>query len=363
MEGMRGFAALIVFFVHFHALFERFLAPVSPVRTASAFAAAIGHIGVDIFFVLSGFLIYGILIERRPTFRSFIWRRLQRLYPTFLAVFGLYLGIQLVAPDFAWKLPQSAGELVWYLTANVLMLPGIIDMRPMITVAWSLSYELFFYTFIGLVVSTLFLRLWRPWWRVVVFATLAVALIVFTGTRMSMFLAGVLLWEMTTGLRTWRHPLPILEIPVCILFVYTLLVIGTKGSAEQTPGMSIVTFPSLGLPLLFVSAFGLTLYSLYHDGLLHDVFSWDYIRWLGNMSYSFYLIHGLALHALRLVLSPILKVELSGIAYISLAFLGLVFSALVSTVLFLTIEKPWSLTKQRQPSSKEPRESAKTVEV
>ncbi|HUS08885.1 MAG TPA: hypothetical protein VMZ30_00360, partial [Pyrinomonadaceae bacterium] len=137
-----------------------------------------------------------------------------------------------------------------------------------------------------------------------------------------------------------------------------------KGSAEQTPGMSIVTFPSLGLPLLFVSAFGLTLYSLYHEGILHALFSWDYIRWLGNMSYSFYLIHGLALHALRLALSPIIKYnKLSGITYLCLAILGFAFSALVSATLFLTIEKPWSLTKQRRPSSTEPRESVKVVEV
>jgi peptidoglycan/LPS O-acetylase OafA/YrhL len=303
-------------------------------------------------------------MERKPTFRSFLWRRLQRLYPTFLAVFGLYLGIQLIAPDFAWKLPQSPALLVWYLAANLLMLPGIIDMRPMITVAWSLSYELFFYTFIGFFVRTFSLPQWRPWRRIVVFATLAVILIVFTGTRMAMFVAGVLLWEMTTGIRAWRHPLPVLEIPVCILFLYTLLVIGTKGSAEKTAGMSIVTFPSLGLPLLFVSAFGLTLYSLYHEGILHSLFSWDYIRWLGNMSYSFYLIHGLALHALRLALSPIIKSgPLSGIAYICLAVLGIAFSAFISAVLFLNIEKPWSLTKQRHASSKEPRETVKAVEV
>ena len=47
MEGMRGFAALIVFFVHFNALFAGYARPDGPLREITAFAGAFGHAGVE----------------------------------------------------------------------------------------------------------------------------------------------------------------------------------------------------------------------------------------------------------------------------------------------------------------------------
>ena len=56
-----------------------------------AAAGAIGHTGVDIFFALSGFLMYGIVLSRRFAPGSYLSRRVQRLYPTFGAIFFFYL--------------------------------------------------------------------------------------------------------------------------------------------------------------------------------------------------------------------------------------------------------------------------------
>src|SRR5215472_13986750 len=59
MEGIRGYAVLLVFMVHQHTLFSRYLAPQSSIARLSQFSHHIGNSGVDLFFVLSGFLIYG----------------------------------------------------------------------------------------------------------------------------------------------------------------------------------------------------------------------------------------------------------------------------------------------------------------
>lgn len=82
MEGMRGFAALLVFFVHFNALFHGYFEP-GPTLKLFEFVGAFGHTGVDVFFVLSGFLIYGIVFGGRQTYAQFLRHRVRRLYPCF----------------------------------------------------------------------------------------------------------------------------------------------------------------------------------------------------------------------------------------------------------------------------------------
>jgi exopolysaccharide production protein ExoZ len=58
MEGLRGIAVLLVFFVHADTLFSPLLDPGSIGRRVSWFLSINGHSGVDMFFVLSGYLIY-----------------------------------------------------------------------------------------------------------------------------------------------------------------------------------------------------------------------------------------------------------------------------------------------------------------
>jgi peptidoglycan/LPS O-acetylase OafA/YrhL len=76
LDGLR---TLAVFAVMMHHYFPRF-------HTQMAWA------GVDLFFVLSGFLITGILIDLRsdPTpYRKFYWRRIIRIFPPYYAVLAI----------------------------------------------------------------------------------------------------------------------------------------------------------------------------------------------------------------------------------------------------------------------------------
>ncbi len=109
----------------------------------------LGNTGVDIFFGISGFLLYGIVLEKRQNYRQYLKRRIHRLYPTFLVVLAIYVGISVVIPQYS-KLPHSIYQAVIYVAENVCMLPGIFNITPIITVSWSLSYELFFYLTIPL---------------------------------------------------------------------------------------------------------------------------------------------------------------------------------------------------------------------
>src|ERR1700674_1160908 len=94
LDGLRGIAILLVMIFHFWhigvttgpALWERFYAN----------AANVGWAGVDLFFVLSGFLITGILYDSRDDphyYRVFYARRTVRIFPLYYAFLAVFCGI------------------------------------------------------------------------------------------------------------------------------------------------------------------------------------------------------------------------------------------------------------------------------
>jgi peptidoglycan/LPS O-acetylase OafA/YrhL len=110
LDGLRGIAVLLVLGWHFTGMLMN---PADgPFQNAVWRFAIFGQSGVDLFFVLSGFLIIGILVDNRDTstlvfFRTFYVRRALRIVPPYLllvtafasctAIFGAsyYLGRQL----------------------------------------------------------------------------------------------------------------------------------------------------------------------------------------------------------------------------------------------------------------------------
>jgi exopolysaccharide production protein ExoZ len=350
MEGLRGFAAILVFFVHFDALFRPYLR-LNPIASVVAgVAGSLGHTGVDLFFVLSGFLIYGIVIQKNPTYRNFIWRRIRRLYPVFLLVLSFYLALSAVFPANS-KLPPSLPHRLTYIGANLLMLPGMINISPIITVSWSLSYEWFFYLTIPLLVATLGLRRWLTWQRIAFFIFIAIAgyVLWFLGMaghiRLIMFAAGIILWEVVN--KGIPRALPRrMEYVVAATFVVSLLAIGVTGSRQGDTVLVLSKLPFFYAPLLFVSLPLFCLYAMFFDGFLARIFSWDYLRWMGNISYSYYLIHGLALHGLQLVLNRFFPpAPRWGLFCVLLLLVSVSLTIVCGALLFIIIEKPFSWTR------------------
>jgi len=141
-DGVRGLAALLVLYVHFHNLFvEKFILP-GVALTISRTMAIVGYETVGAFFLISGFLIYGALMRKHVSYITYIGHRIRRIYPTFGVVFLLYLVLSEFFPA-ASKL-KDHGNVITYLLANIFMLPGMVNIEPIVAVAWSLSYEWFF---------------------------------------------------------------------------------------------------------------------------------------------------------------------------------------------------------------------------
>ncbi len=92
LDGLRAIAVTLVFFNHF--------APIKSAPWLDLFRR-LGWVGVDIFFVLSGFLVTGILLKARVNtdgyYRNFYIRRSLRIFPLYYAIVTVTLVVMFVA--------------------------------------------------------------------------------------------------------------------------------------------------------------------------------------------------------------------------------------------------------------------------
>ena len=153
LDGVRGVAILVVLAHNFHGFYTP---PFSYVTTY-------GWMGVDLFFVLSGFLITGILLDTKPSggyFRNFYARRCLRIWPLYYCVLVLMFA---VIPHIR---PQDAAEILrrshpWW--SYPFFLQNFFVMEPSLAVgplgvSWSLAVEELFYLFWPLFVRFLPVR-------------------------------------------------------------------------------------------------------------------------------------------------------------------------------------------------------------
>lgn len=342
MEGLRGFAVFLVFLVHYVALVEPWVVPGSSTAQLGRALHTIGNSGVDLFFVLSGYLIYGSLMERQQAFGRFMKRRVERIYPAFLVVFFAYLVLSFVFPNES-KLPATLWDSSVYVLQNLLLLPGIFPIEPIITVAWSLSYEMLYYLVIPALFMLLHLRQRSLRWRTVFFLACTAAITLYCAlqggpVRLIMFISGILLFDAMK-----RASLPTPSSAAALL----ALVAGLLALLLPIPGNAGAAMKIL---ILFAAFFVLCLTCFREPtGWLGRAFTWTPLRWLGNMSYSYYLIHGLALKAGFLVLAFAWPASPTGPWLFWLLLpVAFVTTLLPSAALYLLVERPFSIGHPRQ---------------
>lgn len=146
LDGVRGWAVFMVFMLHFAPVVATYFGPESQWKTGLMILHSLlaytpffgtngGNLGVDLLFILSGFLIFGSIYTKKPGFNYFMKRRWQRLLPAHIIVIMSSLTVT-----------SLLGNVVNIFFLN-LFFPSIPIMN---FVTWAVTYELIFYALCGL---------------------------------------------------------------------------------------------------------------------------------------------------------------------------------------------------------------------
>jgi peptidoglycan/LPS O-acetylase OafA/YrhL len=154
LDAVRGIAVLMIMAFHFTIMFGES----TPLSRAITHVAILGRCGVDLFFVLSGFLITGILYDAKESqgyFKTFYARRILRITPLYYASLVLLL---FIVPLVLGRVPASYHDILsyqgwlWFHTVNIgLIRTGPYHLGPLGHL-WSLAIEEHFYLIWPLVV-------------------------------------------------------------------------------------------------------------------------------------------------------------------------------------------------------------------
>lgn len=317
LQVFRGLAALAVVAHHAAVSTQAFVGGVP------GFAEAIfglGYLGVDFFFVLSGFIImYAHMGDTRSSesVRRYAFKRLVRIFPAYLPISIALIALYTAMPGFS-----ASGGRDYSLVSSLLLLPA--DRPPALSVAWTLVHELMFYAvFLLFFVS-------RRW--------LFVGLVVWGG--------GIIASNLAMAPSGWlRYPLSWLNIEFMVGVLSAWIVKSEiyRGSPQRlvvlglgaASAMLIVIHhdPSAYLRLLFSSGLACMMvgFALWEKSV---PLSWPgWLLLMGNASYSIYLIHNPLVSITQRLAARM------GLEWVGAMVFGVLLSVLAGYVYYLFVER------------------------
>ena len=364
LEGLRGIAILMVTIHHFWPETGEFFQRWSSI-------AHFGWIGVDLFFVISGFLIGGILLDTREDsryFSNFYARRILRIFPLYYAVvLSLFLvvptgqalihGLSYMDSGFI----RESGSPLWYLLFAGNIREAITGTEPAYFLAplWSVSIEEQFYLLCPLLIRNLSITgLKRLLLGIMVFSPLFRMAMYFafpdneriqylaTLSRFDNLSAGVWLALMArSGIRIPGRALTAL---LAALICIGMLIFANGGFDRHTFFCRVFGYSFL--PLLFSVA---VLWALrYRGGAMPAFLRMRWLVYLGGLCYGLYMLQRPAEIALTKSLL-LLSFDLEQHALLSLVAKTL-FAVFVSHLSFRLFESPINRLKHRFASTHHP---------
>ncbi|MCK8786712.1 acyltransferase [Roseomonas sp. NAR14] len=318
LDALRGIAALGVLLYHFTSIYGRWIG--EPYARIPEFRA--GYFGVELFFVISGFVIVA-SARRAASLREFAWSRAARLLPAYwVAVLGTSAVLRL-DPLHTLEAPTAAEILV-----NLTMLQDFLAVRRVDAVYWTLAQELAFYALLlaalrGAARSGLRLEWFCLLWLAAALAVrlsgaalpppLATATLLHFG---QFFIIGICLCVVLLG-----RPAGVTWLALGWALLMPALGIQPGVPAEEGEHYLPMT---LGCAALFWAALRFRPRALSHPALL----------FLGRISYPLYLLHcsigWVAMNALRA----------DGLGEAAALLAAILVSLLLATAVHLLVERP-----------------------
>ncbi|HWF44150.1 MAG TPA: acyltransferase [Candidatus Kapabacteria bacterium] len=306
LDGLRGVAALMILWHHFLQLMPLH----GRVLSSSTQVFGFTWVGVDLFFVISGFLITGILADSKSGknyFRKFYGRRVLRIFPLY---YGLLIVVFFILPLFggATDVGSSSKVFFWTYTSNLYFQGHGWFGDHLLTHLWTLAIEEQFYfvwPFVIFFASNLErLRKGLLWafgsvslLRCILFFFGADYHVMYLNTFThcdALLLGGYLALTMrSTAPTRWKGLRPAKSVAI-LLTVIALLLANVEALDPKWFTLPLVAFgrdvPMFGmLAVVFVWL----VYAATNNtsGRIFRFFSHPSLRWFGKYSYALYVLH------------------------------------------------------------------------
>ncbi len=300
LQVLRGFAASLVVFHHaaraFTANWPADAAPPSFWIFSSERIVGVGAIGVDIFFLISGFIMVFVspaYVNRKKPARDFIIRRTIRVYPMYAIATLLIIAIAFLRfyrHSSIDTLPPISLSRIAGAFAFVPTFDENGNVQPILGVGWTLFYEMFFYLCFAAVVAILRRRIVGP--LAVVFCSVNALAWIFGGEdAISKFFGNTIVFEFLFGCAigslfqrqaiTAAYAWPVLFIGLGLMIA---------GSAVAFPESARFVFWGVPSMIVLLSCLKLELAHIKCPRIL---------LLLGDASYSVYLFHVIVIYESR----------------------------------------------------------------
>lgn len=333
IQLLRGVAVLLVVFFHLMTVEKKYGGTISCLPDIFNY----GMIGVDLFFVISGFIMVtitrGYFQNIKKSF-TFLYNRIVRIYPTYWFYTLIIFVVYLIKPTIVNSSQGNQVDLV----ASFLLLPSTI--LPLVMVGWTLIYEMFFYIIFFLMLLFLpqkHLTKALIAWMIVI---MLLDTLVHINSPFFNLISDPITIEFILGslmaITLYKVQPKISNIVLISLIIFSFLVsiyiyynyFLSNGDIDITRWYRVTTF---GLPsLVVVFAF----VSLEQNGLSIN----SMITKIGDASYSIYLSHLLTLNAIGRVWSKF-STDMIWDNYMMVPIL-IIASVIVGMVSYKYIEKP-----------------------
>ena len=285
IDGLRAISVILIILYHYKIPFFDF-----------------GYLGVDIFFVISGFLITGLLQDEKNLkknkinfFISFISRRFLRLFPTLLIVVILsYIASIVLIPSDNFKdFAQSAGSSLFFISNFLFFLEtGYFDqssnLKPLLH-TWSLSIEFQFYilfSFFSIFVFKFNKKIIFISNILIIFLSIFFLFNFNISRDLFFYLTQFRLWEILVGSTSFFVFNKFKE--KCKYSIYPIIIIVVLLFAAIL-SLKVYNFFNLSLILIVLLTFIFLI--LLNNQYIVNLFSKSKLVYLGKISYGLYLFH------------------------------------------------------------------------
>ncbi len=301
LDGLRGIAVLMVIF--FHYINNQLIGAQGMLGRILYKITSFGWVGVDLFFVLSGFLIGTILIRNRGSknyFSTFYIRRIVRIVPNYyllIAVFLIIGSIPFFASDYF-----LAGNRVIPIWAYLVMVHNIFIAHlqnfgnTSLSITWSIGVEEQFYIVFPFLIFILKEK-WLPFLLGLAIVLAPLIRMQYSGwippyvllpCRMDSMAFGVLIawanhyYSLKDLVKKYRKPL-------LALLMLDVFICGFLSARYGDLGVFKNTLFAIIFSLMLVFAL------VYKDSVYGSLLRIRQLVWIGTISYSLYLFHDLIL--------------------------------------------------------------------